>query len=257
LKRTGFTLIELLVVIAIIAIIAAILFPVFASAREKARQTTCASNEKQIGIAMMQYVQDNDECFPMDFWNGSAWIPNQSNYPIALWPYIKSAGVWICPSQPDPTTWKTIFKWTAPGTASPTYYNEYVVNTLITYRYDQWYASQHPTAGTPVFNAVTLASLLTPSTYIALGESNAYGTGLGIVLDASPTAYSEWASASCKPTTSCRVGVPHSGGMNCVYCDGHVKWVSSTNYQSQFLGSAMWYPYNGALSNPYAAPYGD
>ena len=63
-RQKGFTLIELLVVIAIIAILAAILFPVFSAAREKARQTMCASNEKQLALAMVQYVQDNDEMFP-------------------------------------------------------------------------------------------------------------------------------------------------------------------------------------------------
>src|ERR671916_3232132 len=63
-KRNGFTLIELLVVIAIIAILAAILFPVFAQAREKARQASCLSNVKQIGLAAMMYVQDYDETYP-------------------------------------------------------------------------------------------------------------------------------------------------------------------------------------------------
>ena len=66
-RRRGFTLIELLVVIAIIAILAAILFPVFAKAREKARQASCQSNEKQLGLAFLQYVQDNDEKFPANF----------------------------------------------------------------------------------------------------------------------------------------------------------------------------------------------
>src|ERR1051326_5185091 len=67
--RRGFTLIELLVVIAIIAILAAILFPVFAQAREKARQSTCQSNFKQIGMAVMMYLQDNDEMFPLGAYN--------------------------------------------------------------------------------------------------------------------------------------------------------------------------------------------
>ena len=67
-NRNAFTLIELLVVIAIIAILAAILFPVFAKAREKARQTSCASNLKQIGLAVMQYAQDNDENLAAAWW---------------------------------------------------------------------------------------------------------------------------------------------------------------------------------------------
>src|SRR6201988_4702864 len=69
-RNRGFTLIELLVVIAIIAILAAILFPVFAQAREKARQASCLSNMKQIGLGMTMYVQDYDETFPCNPWNG-------------------------------------------------------------------------------------------------------------------------------------------------------------------------------------------
>jgi prepilin-type N-terminal cleavage/methylation domain-containing protein len=66
-RRKGFTLIELLVVIAIIAILAAILFPVFAQARDKARQTTCTSNTKQTALAFMMYINDYDETFPLGF----------------------------------------------------------------------------------------------------------------------------------------------------------------------------------------------
>ncbi len=92
--RKGFTLIELLVVIAIIAILAAILFPVFAQAREKARATSCLSNEKQLGLGFIQYVQDNDEAFNTPVSTGSgAWV-------TAIYPYIKSTGVLHCPDDP-------------------------------------------------------------------------------------------------------------------------------------------------------------
>jgi len=95
----GFTLIELLVVIAIIAILAAILFPVFAKVREKARQTTCASNEKQIGLGILQYVEDYDETLPgRDFNSGPTGNIVSWRYMIA--PYLKSTDVFKCPSNP-------------------------------------------------------------------------------------------------------------------------------------------------------------
>lgn len=104
-KKRGFTLIELLVVIAIIAILAAILFPVFAQAREKARQATCNSNIKQVITAFMMYIQDYDETFPV--WNSAISTPG-SYWPYwnyAVDPYIKGQmgslerkGIWICPS---------------------------------------------------------------------------------------------------------------------------------------------------------------
>jgi len=121
-RTKGFTLIELLVVIAIISILAAILFPVFAQAREKARQTTCASNLKQIGLAMLQYNEDYDESYPqMAYYD-------QNGQPVdwegAVQPYIKSgtsqvvdgtsyyygAGpVWVCPSYPGADTATAVY----------------------------------------------------------------------------------------------------------------------------------------------------
>src|SRR5438094_4972769 len=94
----GFTLIELLVVIAIIAILAAILFPVFARARENARRSSCQSNLKQIGLGMAQYTQDYDETYPIMPYNGGAG-PGLGAY---LDSYIKSSQIWRCPS--DSTT---------------------------------------------------------------------------------------------------------------------------------------------------------
>ncbi len=108
-QRSGFTLIELLVVIAIIAILAAILFPVFAQAREKARQSTCASNLKQLGTAFLMYSQDFDEQFPTPGGIGgitAAWdtLDNFGNSPV-LDPYLKNRGkslaqVFNCPDNP-------------------------------------------------------------------------------------------------------------------------------------------------------------
>jgi len=103
--RKGFTLIELLVVIAIIAILAAILFPVFAQAREKARQISCASNEKQLGLAITQYTQDNDEMYPQGTdtnWNNS--------WPLAVQPYVKSYGVFRCPDDSN-TSFESGYSW--------------------------------------------------------------------------------------------------------------------------------------------------
>jgi len=104
-RQYGFTLIELLVVIAIIAILAAILFPVFAKVREKARQTTCLSNEKEIGLATLEYVQDYEESYPL------AQTPNFGyDWTVMVQPYIKNGtvnggyssvrGIFECPSFP-------------------------------------------------------------------------------------------------------------------------------------------------------------
>ncbi|MEA3400735.1 MAG: DUF1559 domain-containing protein [Armatimonadota bacterium] len=96
--RRGFTLIELLVVIAIIAILAAILFPVFARAREKARQSSCLSNVKQINMGVLMYVQDYDEHFPLGFVNRTNFY-DRYTWSGAVYPYVKNVQVYDCPSQ--------------------------------------------------------------------------------------------------------------------------------------------------------------
>jgi prepilin-type N-terminal cleavage/methylation domain-containing protein/prepilin-type processing-associated H-X9-DG protein len=141
-SKRGFTLIELLVVIAIIAILAAILFPVFARAREKARQSSCVSNLKQLGLAMMSYCTDYDGCYPdarVSNYPNPGWWPwgagyvggaGISNYAIRIYmddlvtpggmaatlnPYVKNMQVFRCPSDPKGERW-------APGPVRGSYY---------------------------------------------------------------------------------------------------------------------------------------
>jgi len=104
-ERRAFTLIELLVVIAIIAILAAILFPVFAQAREGARKSSCLSNLNQLGKGVIMYTQDYDETFPMVY-GGYAGIARSSEY-LLVYPYVKNVDVWRCPSAApsDGGTW--------------------------------------------------------------------------------------------------------------------------------------------------------
>ncbi len=126
-RKQGFTLIELLVVIAIIAILAAILFPVFARAREKARQSACLSNCKQLGLAVMQYVQDYDGMYPdssstgLNYASGYLGGTHINDYAIRIWsddsqtnvagmaktlgPYVKNQQMFVCPSDPKVDRW--------------------------------------------------------------------------------------------------------------------------------------------------------
>jgi prepilin-type N-terminal cleavage/methylation domain-containing protein/prepilin-type processing-associated H-X9-DG protein len=99
-KKRGFTLIELLVVIAIIAILAAILFPVFAKARGKARQVTCLSNMKQLGLAIIMYADDNDETFPPSYYyqNGANSDQGYVHWSGMIMPYVKNSKIFVCPA---------------------------------------------------------------------------------------------------------------------------------------------------------------
>jgi len=99
-KNKGFTLIELLVVIAIIAILAAILFPVFARVREKARTTSCLSNEKQLGLGLAQYTEDYDETMPLNLSGGY----EDAGWAARIYPYVKSVAVFECPDDSEART---------------------------------------------------------------------------------------------------------------------------------------------------------
>jgi prepilin-type N-terminal cleavage/methylation domain-containing protein len=127
-SNRGFTLIELLVVIAIIAILAAILFPVFAKAREKARQATCASNLKQIGTATQMYVQDYDEYFPAPYPGGSwgtgrYWFDLIRPYTGVPWystnPRHPLSSIYYCPSHVNRSTEYTSYVYVIGNTGEP------------------------------------------------------------------------------------------------------------------------------------------
>ncbi len=139
-KVRAFTLIELLVVIAIIAILAAILFPVFAQAREKARQTSCLSNEKQMGLGLVQYTQDFDEALPLN-WFGTVFnmtsansFPPQYKWMDAVYPYTKNEQIFSCPSDNSKTRTYAYYKGAGnpvsdcKNTFTPTKWGSYATN---------------------------------------------------------------------------------------------------------------------------------
>ena len=205
LSRDGFTLIELLVVIAIIAILAAILFPVFAMAREKARQASCLSNQKQLGTAMAMYIQDYDDRFPnwrtlvaksVDDPNAKiTWVEN-------LQPYCKNKNIWICPS--DNIKAEAAALGLGGGTVAQ---NSYWLNAYIF----RW-SGQTPTSPP----SVTLAEINYPSTSIVLCD--------GPVNDGQhvwPGPPVEW----CKQAPACIASQQrHSGGINFSFADNHTRW---------------------------------
>ncbi len=199
-KRKGFTLIELLVVIAIIAILAAILFPVFAKAREKARQASCTSNFKQVGLASLQYVQDYDETYPMAgcCLNGGV-PPAPYGQLYGLAPYMKSSQTLICPSTKSITG--IMHNWTAA-------YQDRVWGCTRA-------AFATPGARLSYFKNVASVISLIDMLYPAGRLTN---TNIGFY---KAEAYSN--------------GGPHGEGGNIGFADGHVKWY---NYSS--MPAAAW-----------------
>ncbi|GBC94357.1 hypothetical protein HRbin16_00138 [bacterium HR16] len=254
--KRGFTLIELLVVIAIIAILAAILFPVFAQAREKARQASCLSNFKQVGTGVMMYTQDYDECFPYNRFigpGGATW----SNWKYTVLPYIKNLQVYECPNArpqiarlmgDNERPWrgsKMDETWAHCNPESPWYKNDplcsipqsqnlwfprgYTVNGAV-FNLSAWLNADGTSGATPPRK---LADLDMPAETIWLQDGRNYEPDTG-----------PWALVRCwcappgdplggdVPTPESPCGyvrqygwlINHLKGANFIFADGHVKW---------------------------------
>ena len=255
-KRSAFTLIELLVVIAIIAILAAILFPVFASAREKVRQTTCASNEKQIGLALLQYVQDFDEIEPPIAWSNVALYSNvtRQTWMDIVYPYVKSQGVFTCPDDTSPTSTYTYGGNVPAATTTNKNYGSYTANDL----YDNPRVSTGPT---PVFSSQVIgyntssAKIASPSTtaYVLETDSNP-GVPGGNIYDwqfsqpgtnplaiDSTTGKVRLLDYAASPGNYGVVVERHTGTTNVLWCDGHVKSVKLDLLATPGTGGVMTY----------------
>ena len=212
--RKGFTLIELLVVIAIIAILAAILFPVFARAREAARRTSCVSNLRQLGIAAHMYAQDHDELFPCDYYacNSST---THARLVGQITPYIKNMQIMYCPSGRKVQTWMPDFVPTPANLAAGNigYY---------LFSYDQIPSTVMPPK--PSYSTwVSWGFLVQRSADFPRIMSEQWDTDCWL-----------WSDAWCKLTRT-NHGVTlhdaHRGSINICYLDGHVKFQAGSAKQ--------------------------
>ena len=209
--RKGFTLIELLVVIAIIAILAAILFPVFAKAREKARQSSCLSNAKQLGLALMQYCQDYDEQLPYSFYE----TPDPVHYGVQkLSPYMKSEQIWACPSATDVVTGF----YAQDGLPARTIAHGYGFS-----QHHYPYRSIYP----PIIRS--LGDIKQPAASGVLFEKTNVVTTM-------PYVY----CPHCSPTLTTQLASRHNEGMNIGFYDGHAKWLSVSALNNASAQPIQW-----------------
>jgi prepilin-type N-terminal cleavage/methylation domain-containing protein/prepilin-type processing-associated H-X9-DG protein len=232
-RKSGFTLIELLVVIAIIALLAAILFPVFARARENARRTSCLSNLKQLGLGFMQYAQDYDERMaPYSGDDGGSVGTTQSTnaekaaagWAVLLQPYLKSTQILQCPSEP-----------TRPGNpADPTAanYTDYAYNGQIGGGWNSPpYAFSTPLSSFPYVGSTLLA-------FDTMSSSASM-----IVRDSGYTNYYLQDGSNTNPTYVAyyKAATRHMDSTNFLFVDGHAKWMNREKVTPTAIPSASVY----------------
>jgi prepilin-type N-terminal cleavage/methylation domain-containing protein/prepilin-type processing-associated H-X9-DG protein len=214
-KRRGFTLIELLVVIAIIAILAAILFPVFARAREKARQASCSSNLKQIGLAILMYAQDYDERYPCECHQLGQ--PNNAGnwcWRYDVYPYIKNWQVFACPSSNQSG---------GPGDSSYGYNCKNFSNIKLA----------TVTAPADLMMVIDLANKNNLPNYPAPEHAKPFDASGAV-----PCGNSSCCAGNARDDAYIP-GARHNEGSNLTYGDGHVKWLNEQSLISGITGKTL------------------
>ena len=225
-KRRAFTLIELLVVIAIIAILAAILFPVFAKAREKARQASCQSNLKQIGIAWMQYSQDYDERMPLAFTYTAPGVVEARNgeWYFNCQPYMKSRQLMDCPSY-GATGFNTGGVWSYAGASTVT-----AANRNLVVEYTRNLNTAPGGTGNPA--GIPLATIQEPANLITLTEG------------ANNYCRYRCRGSACTWTSYNWHNTRHNDGSNYTFSDGHAKWLKIASSALAGPDAYMHVPYH-------------
>jgi prepilin-type N-terminal cleavage/methylation domain-containing protein/prepilin-type processing-associated H-X9-DG protein len=239
-KRKAFTLIELLVVIAIIAILAAILFPVFAQAREKARQTQCLSNLRQIGTATRMYSQDFDEMLVPTYQYSAASDIYLQWFPDLLQPYVKNSQVFLCPS------WKSPTPYTYGRNLFPAGDGAGMRRLFWSYGGNNWHffpggntAVQATLIGSMGMNRVGTSSITANEASVQFPADTIYITEAAPAMEIWNPQYHDYCDSGAGPNRNpptMRDGFPlrgyihlrHNGGFNSVFLDGHAKWLRRT-----------------------------